>query len=151
VSPSLSCIRPTPMLSRASRLRYHVACPSAIGFAPCPLPRTASTETIGVGRTVRLSAPPALHCVTLGLSGRTGPTTRGTRYRGMTTYNRTSGYSSGHRNLPLPEGTARATAEPMRRRAITRHWLTGSIAFRLMRMQGTVPTALPAWNRRRAV
>jgi hypothetical protein len=40
--------------------------------------RTAPTETIGVGRTVRRAAPPSLRCAALGLAGRTGPTTRGT-------------------------------------------------------------------------
>jgi len=49
----LSGIRPTLVLSRASRLRYHCIVTSATGLPPTPLPRRASTEVLGVGRSVR--------------------------------------------------------------------------------------------------
>ncbi len=151
VSPSLSGMRPTPMLSRVSRLCYRVASPSAIGFVPCPLPRTASTETIGVGRTVRLSARPALHCVTLGLSGRTGPTTRGTRYRGITT--NVEGvrkmFRTPEANASVTHGSRDCWADAQTRNSAS--VADRSVAFRITRTRGKMPTALPAWIRKRAV
>lgn len=108
-SDSLPCV--LSPLSRCHSCGYRVS--------PCPLPWTASTESIGVGRTVRLSAHPALHCVPLGFAGRTGPTTRGTRCH------RTTACGTGPHTLRTPEPSGAETRGSDDCRA---HWGTRDCA-----------------------